>query len=59
MNIHDYLIDQTGLDWSALLLANNAEVNARAINGNTPLHLAVANGHEDVAELLRQHGSTE
>jgi ankyrin repeat protein len=25
-------------------------------NGVTPLHWAVVKGHQDVAELLRQHG---
>jgi ankyrin repeat protein len=27
--------------------------------GETPLHKAVAGGHKDVAELLRQHGGHE
>jgi ankyrin repeat protein len=42
-----------------LLLANKAEVNAKDNRGNTPLHLAAAKGHKDVAELLRQHGGQE
>jgi ankyrin repeat protein len=39
-----------------LLLANKAEVNAKDKNGWTPLHWAAQGGHQDVAELLRQHG---
>ena len=35
-----------------LLLANKAEVNAKANDGTTPLHAAAAGGHKDVAELL-------
>jgi ankyrin repeat protein len=42
-----------------LLLANKAEVNARANNSSTPLLYAVANDHNDVAELLRQHAGHE
>jgi hypothetical protein len=39
-------------DVAELLLANKAEVNARATNGLKPLHCAVAQGYKDVAELL-------
>ncbi len=46
-------------DLAALLLAHKTEVNARDNIGETPLHLAVKSGHEDVAELLRQHGGHE
>jgi TonB family protein len=35
-----------------LLLANHAEVDAKAHNGTTPLYSAAHNGHRDVAELL-------
>jgi ankyrin repeat protein len=37
---------------AALLLASKAEVNAKAIAGRTPLHLAAGGGHKDVAKLL-------
>ena len=39
-------------DVAELLLANKANVNARADNGATPLHAAAFNGHRDVAELF-------
>jgi len=42
-----------------LLLANQAELNARNENGATPLHMALVEGHQDVAELLREHGGHE
>lgn len=42
-----------------LLLANKADVNAKADNGATPLDIAAGGGHEDVVELLRQHGGHE
>jgi TonB family protein len=35
-----------------LLLANHADVNAKAHDGTTPLYWASSNGHKDVAELL-------
>jgi ankyrin repeat protein len=41
------------------LLANKADVNAKANNGDTPLHLAVTHGLLVIADLLRQHGGTE
>jgi len=40
----------------AVLLAAKAEVNAKAASGQTALGLALANQHEEVAEVLRQHG---
>lgn len=39
-----------------LLLANNADVNAKRNDGLTPLQLARLKGHKDVVEVLRQHG---
>jgi ankyrin repeat protein len=35
-----------------LLLAKNADVNAKTGKGNTPLHYAASYGHKDTAELL-------
>jgi hypothetical protein len=34
------------------LLANKADVNARAKNGSTPLHLAAGKGNKEIVELL-------
>lgn len=42
-----------------LLLSKGAEVNAVDDGGSTPLSWAVSMGHNDVAELLRQHGGHE
>jgi ankyrin repeat protein len=42
-----------------LLLAKGADVNAMNNQGQTPLRLAVAKGHKDVVESLRQHGGHE
>ena len=44
---------------AALLLANKAEVNAKDNNGRTPLAWALHFNHEDLAELLRQHGGQQ
>ena len=41
-----------------LLLDHGADVNARNDQGNTPLCLAKAWVHEDVAKLLEEHGGT-
>jgi serine/threonine-protein phosphatase 6 regulatory ankyrin repeat subunit B len=35
-----------------MLLAHKAEVDARAVNGSTALHMAAASGFKDVVELL-------
>jgi ankyrin repeat protein len=35
-----------------VLLANQADVNAKDRDGATPLHWAAKNGHKDVAEVL-------
>ena len=42
-----------------LLLANKADVNAKAKNDDTPLRATSYGGHKDVAELLRQQGGHE
>jgi ankyrin repeat protein len=46
-------------DLAELLLAHGADVNAQDITGATPFHAAMAWGHEEAAELLRQHGGRE
>jgi uncharacterized protein len=43
------------LEMAKLLLARDAEVNAKG-GGRTPLVIALEQRHQDVADLLRQHG---
>jgi ankyrin repeat protein len=46
------------LEMVKLLLAHGAELNAKG-GGRTPLVIALEQGHQDVAGLLRQHGGKE
>ena len=39
------------------LVENGADINQAENNGVTPLALSTQMGHEDVAELLQQHGA--
>ena len=39
-----------------MLLEKGADVNARDVNGKTPLQLAIQQEQESTAELLKQHG---
>jgi ankyrin repeat protein len=54
-----YAADYGQKDVAELLLAKGASINAKADDGSTPLSLAAAKGHQDVAKLLRQHGGHE
>jgi len=40
-----------------LLISKNGDVNAKGSDGRAPLHLAIANGNLDIAELLKKHGA--
>jgi ankyrin repeat protein len=42
-----------------LLLAHQADINARDSGGKTPRQLAKASGHHNVAELMRRRGGQE
>ncbi|MGA9669286.1 MAG: ankyrin repeat domain-containing protein [Terracidiphilus sp.] len=44
-------------DVAKLLIADKADVNAKANNGSTPLHLAAAKGNKDMVELLLASGA--
>ena len=46
-------------DTAALHIAKGADVNAKDNKGRTPLAVALAEGHGDVADLLRRHGAKE
>ena len=41
------------------LIANGAKIDVPSYNGQTPLALAIDRGHNNVAELLRQHGGKD
>jgi ankyrin repeat protein len=45
------------LEAARILLKHNADVNARMDNGATPLSLALRNGNNDMADLLRSYGA--
>ena len=49
----------TATDKALLLLGRGADVAARDDTGKTPLHWAQDLGHEEMAQLLREHGATE
>ena len=40
------------------LISQGVDVDARTAEGQTPLQLAVACEHDEIAELLRRHGGT-
>ena len=40
-----------------MLLDKQADVNIQSVSGVTPLAIACHQGHEEVSELLRQHGA--
>ena len=44
------------LEMAEWLIANGAKIDAPSYNGQTPLALAIDAGHDEVADLLRQHG---
>lgn len=42
------------------MLFQNADPNQQAYDGNTPLHLAVSNGHRDIVRfLMKVHADPE
>ena len=42
-----------------LLFLEGADVNAKTIQGQTPLQLAQDKRHDEITELLRKHGAKE
>ena len=40
-----------------ILIAKGADVNARKMNGWTPLDNAIKRKHPEIADLLRKHGA--
>jgi ankyrin repeat protein len=39
-----------------LLIAKGADVDAKNVDGETPLDLAISRKHPETADLLRKHG---
>ena len=52
-----YAASQGGLEGIELLLAKDAQINARSPNGTTPLMMAARYGSEDAANLLLRRGA--
>ena len=50
-----------GTVWLAAIIAqlveHGAKVDGRDVDGNTPFHLAISEGHEDIARYLLEHGA--
>ena len=40
-----------------LFLTHGANVNAKGSDGRGPLHIAIANGNIDIANMLKKHGA--
>jgi len=44
------------MEIAKLLIVKNADVNAKDVEGQTPLDWAVGGNHKETADLLRKHG---
>ncbi|NEN82629.1 ankyrin repeat domain-containing protein [Paenibacillus elgii] len=55
--LHTAVFHHDNTELVRLLMEHGAYVNAKAEGGDTPLALAVKQGNERVAELLRRHGA--
>lgn len=51
--------DEGHTDIVHALLANGADVNAKAYDGNTALMLAKQNGHKEIVRILKEAGAKE
>ena len=40
-----------------LLISKKANINVKGSDGRAPLHIAIANGNIDIADLLKSHGA--
>ena len=53
--LHAAIAAKAGKNLVELLLASNADVNARGANGATPLHLAAVSGDQSLVQQLLDH----
>ena len=51
------LVDKGHILVASVLLKNDANVNAKLIDGRTPLSLAKEKGHARMVELLKANGA--
>ena len=56
-NFHHTARESNSLELASLLIASGADVNQRAEDGQSSLHLAVRNGNDSLATLLIDHGA--
>ena len=56
--IHE-AVKEGNIDRLKFLISKGAKVNARDIDGRTPLGMAAYNGHTETAKLLKKHGGTK
>ncbi|TCM95864.1 ankyrin repeat protein [Paenibacillus sp. BK033] len=56
--LHSAAFHDDNLEMIRLLMEHGADANASADGGDTPLSLAVQQGHENVASLLRKYGAS-
>ncbi|MCK9858566.1 ankyrin repeat domain-containing protein [Paenibacillus sp. ATY16] len=55
--LHSAAFHDDNLEMIRLLMEHGADINASADGGDTPLSLAIQQGHENVASLLREYGA--
>lgn len=50
---------ERGMELAELLIRSGADLNAKDVDGDTPLKAARVTGHRKMAEFLRRHGAKE
>jgi ankyrin repeat protein len=47
------------IDYAQWLITQGADIHVKNYQGETPLKIALDNGHDQIADLLRHNGATE